>query len=90
MRYLDGALLYIGLGLVCYIIGMWVAPSLVKVDMSWRDIIKDIQIKHKGVLILSAFFILSVVVRDIFMVLLMRIYMGIWLLAQYSPSKHCP
>jgi hypothetical protein len=66
MRYLDGALLYIGLGLVCYIIGMWVATSFVKVDMSWMDITKDIQIKHKGVLILSALFILSVVVSHLY------------------------
>jgi len=66
MRYLDGALLYIGLGLVCYIIGMWAATSFVKVDMSWRDILKDIQFKRKGIAILSTFFILSVIVMHLF------------------------
>ncbi len=66
MCYLGDALLYIGLGLACYIIGMWIAPSFVKNDMSWRDITKDIQLKRRGFVILSAFFTLAVVVMHYF------------------------
>lgn len=60
LSYLNSALLYVGIGLSCYILGMWFAGVLIKPRTPSR-IFEDLNISKYSVFLLSACFVLATI-----------------------------
>ena len=61
IRYLENALLYIGIGLSCYILGMWLA-SVLKKPNTLNNVFMDLNLSKQSLLSLTLIFFLSSII----------------------------
>jgi len=64
LRYLDSALLYLGLGLGSYAFGLWLTGQILGPVSRQREVVSDLKFGNVSILLLGFLFILPQVIKD--------------------------